>query len=138
MSNTFTITGRLTADPELRFTPQGKAVANFTVADNHKRPDGNGGWIDDGATFIRAQAWGALGENITERLHKGSYVTVVGQLRQRDWEKDGVKRTSYELRAQSVSEPIPTFNTASTGGGGKPAAAADDPWGTSNTTDAPF
>ena len=109
MANTFTISGRLTGDPELRFTQNGKAVATFTVADNHRKKVGSE-WQDDGTTFIRVSVWEGLAENLVDRFSKGDMVSASGELRQQDWvDKEGNKRTAYELRARTVAEPVPSF-----------------------------
>lgn len=99
-----TATGNLTADPELRFTNNGKAVASFTVACNDRRKDATGNWIDGDTTFLTCQAWDEQAEQITEQLSKGQRVTVAGKLRQRSYEaKDGSKRTVYEVTNPQVT-----------------------------------
>jgi len=97
-----TVTGNLTADPELRFTPAGAPVAQFTVASNERYKDGSGQWADGPTSFVRCNAWRDLAEHCAESLTKGDRVIVTGILRQRDYEaKDGSKRTVWEL---AVSE----------------------------------
>jgi single-strand DNA-binding protein len=116
MANTLTISGRLTADPELRFTSSGKAVASFTVADNHRRRGPGGDWQDDGTTFLQVTVWEGLAENVADRFSKGDFVSVTGELRQRDWEdRAGNKRVSYELRGRTVASPVPVFVDKSQG-----------------------
>ena len=103
---TVTVVGRLTADPELRFTPSGDAVVNFTVAsnDSYKKNDE---WVDKPAVFLRANAWRDLAENVAESLSKGDEVIVVGKLAQRDFEtRDGEKRTVVELEVQTIGPSL--------------------------------
>lgn len=111
MSNeqTITITGTLTADPELRFTQSGAAVANFTVAFNPRRYDKQANeWKDGTAQFWRCQAWNAgkltMAENIADQLHKGDRVVLTGTLEAREYEKDGQKRTVTEVRVAHVGK----------------------------------
>jgi len=94
-----TVAGTLTADPELRFTANGIAVANFTVAANDRRYNAQTGqWEDAGATFLRCTIWREAAEHVAESLGKGMRVLLTGTLRQRAWETDqGEKRTSYEV-----------------------------------------
>lgn len=101
---TMMISGRLTADPQLRFIPSGDAVATFTVAHSKRKYDkATNTWSDDGnPLFMRVSAWRQLAEGAADALHKGDAVVVVGEVQQRDWEKDGVKRTSVELVAREV------------------------------------
>ena len=135
-----TVVGTVVADPELRFTPSGAAVANWTVAANERKRAENGEWIDGAATFLRCSAWRQMAENVAESLSRGTRVVVTGRLRQRDYEKEGVKRTTFELDVDEVA-PSLKWATAkvtrtSTGrdGGGLPAhgrsgtGASEDPW----------
>lgn len=88
-------TGNLTADPELRFTPSGVAVANFTIAQNRKRGD------QDESHFFDVTVWKSLAENVATSLHKGDRAIVVGILKQDSWEdKDtGAKRSKVGITA---------------------------------------
>ena len=120
-----TVVGNLTADPELRFTPSGAAVANFTVASTPRTFDKNTNeWKDGDALFLRCAVWREAAENVAESLHKGTAVIVQGRLKQRSFEtKEGEKRTVVEL---DVDEVGPTLRRASakvtkaqrSGGGG--------------------
>lgn len=105
MSNTVQITGNLAADPELRFTPNGAAVANFTVCDTPRKFDRDRNeWIDAGETlFMRCSIWREDAELAAEMLKRGQKVTVTGRLTQRSYEKDGEKRTVVECNADSVA-----------------------------------
>lgn len=96
------VEGNVVAEPELRFTPSGKAVANFRVAANSKRQV-NGQWEDGDSLFLTCSVWEQLAENVAETLKKGMSVLVYGQLKQREWEdKEGNKRVSVEMDAKSV------------------------------------
>jgi single-strand DNA-binding protein len=133
-----TVVGNLTADPELRFTPAGAAVANFTVASTPRTFDRSSGeWRDGEALFLRCNIWRQAAENVAESLQRGMRVVVQGRLRQRSFEtKEGEKRTVVEMEVDEIG-PSLRFATAkvnrvsrSQGGGGGFAAAApaDDPW----------
>lgn len=104
MGVTTTISGRLTSDPTLRFIPSGDAVASFTVAHSKRKYDkATNTWSDDGEPlFLNVTAWRNLGEGAADQLKKGDPVIVSGELRQRNWEKDGQKRSVIELIADEV------------------------------------
>jgi single-strand DNA-binding protein len=99
-----TVIGNLTADPELRFTPNGVPVASFTVASTERRLNKETGKYDDGDTlFLRCNLWRQDAENLCESAAKGARVMVTGSLKQRSYEtKEGEKRTVYELQAEEV------------------------------------
>jgi single-strand DNA-binding protein len=103
-----TVAGTLTADPELRFTPSGAAVANFTVAANDRRYDQQTGkWVDGDATFLRCSIWRQAAENLTESLTKGTRVLVTGHLRQRSYETpEGDKRVVMELAVTEIGASL--------------------------------
>lgn len=148
-----TVVGNLTADPELRFTPSGAAVANFTVASTPRTFDKSSNeWKDGEALFLRCSVWRQAAENVAESLHKGTGVIVQGRLKQRSYEtKEGEKRTVYELDVDEVG-PSLKFATAKVtrasrgggggggfggggqsyggGSGGSAASSNDDPWAT--------
>ena len=105
-----TVVGNLTEDPELRFSPSGAAVANFTVASTPRTKDGDN-WVDGETMFVRCAAWRQLGENVAESLQKGLQVVVQGRLKVRSYEKDGVTRTSLEMDVDHVG-PSLQFATA--------------------------
>jgi single-strand DNA-binding protein len=139
-----TVVGNLTGDPELRFTPSGAAVANFTVASTPRTFDKNSNeWKDGDALFLRCSIWRQAAENVAESLQRGMRVVVTGRLKQRSYEtKEGEKRTVVELDVDEVG-PSLKYATAkvnrttrgSSGGGfgagGGDSAPADDPWATS-------
>ena len=103
-----TITGSLTADPELRFTPSGIAVANFTVASNPRRFDkATNAYVDVEPIFLRCTAWRTLAENTAESLTRGARVIVTGTLRSNSYEtREGEKRTSLELTATELGASL--------------------------------
>ena len=110
---TLTIVGNLTADPELRFTPAGHAVADFTVASTPRNYDRDAGqWRDGEALFLRCTAWRQLAEHAAESLTKGTRVIVTGRLRQRSFElTEGVTRTVTELDVDELG-PSLRYSTA--------------------------
>jgi single-strand DNA-binding protein len=103
-----TITGNLTDDPELRFTPTGTAVAAFTVAASRRIYDQDSGqWKDGDTLFLRCSAWRDLGEHAAESLTRGMRVIVTGRLRQRSYEAaDGTKRTVIELDTDDIGPSL--------------------------------
>jgi len=149
-----TVVGNLTADPELRFTPSGAAVANFTVASTPRTFDKNSNeWKDGEALFLRCSVWRQAAENVAESLQRGAAVIVQGRLKQRSFEtKEGEKRTVYELDVDEVGPSLKwataKVTKASRGGGGgggggfgggsggggaqrsssSSSGATDDPW----------
>jgi single-strand DNA-binding protein len=122
-----TVVGRLTADPELRFTPSGAAVANFTIAANDRYLDkSTQEWKDKPAVFLRANVWREFAENVAESLTKGTEVIAQGTLSQREFEtRDGEKRTVIELEVDAIG-PNLHFATAKVAKAEK--AAAGQPW----------
>lgn len=100
--NTVTIVGNVTDDPELRFTANGTAVANFTVAVNSRYKDGDE-WKDKLEGFFKINAWKEMAENVAESVMKGTRVVVTGKINQRSWENnDGQKRSAIEITADDV------------------------------------
>jgi single-strand DNA-binding protein len=133
-----TITGNLTSDPELKFTPNGAAVANVRVAVTARVRDGNT-WNDGDTSFYRVTAWRDLATNLTDSLSKGDRVVIVGQLRMRSWETpEGEQRSVVEVTAEEVApslrwataKPERTARNANGNGEAKPAGEFTD--------DAPF
>ncbi|MGH7743546.1 MAG: single-stranded DNA-binding protein [Candidatus Dormibacteria bacterium] len=105
---TMAICGNLTADPEIRYTSSGVAVANFTVATNPRRYDQSSGeWVDGTPTFMRCDVWRELGEHCAETLTKGSRVVVSGALTTDTWETDkGEKRSAVKIVADDVGASL--------------------------------
>ena len=133
-----TVVGNLTADPELRFTPSGAAVANFTIASTPRTYDKNANeWKDGEALFLRCSAWRQMAENVVE-LTRGTRVIAQGRLTQRSFEtREGEKRTVVELEVDDIGPSVKfataTVNRAERGSQQRQATAnsvADDPWGT--------
>jgi len=125
-----TIAGTLVADPELRFTATGAAVANFTVAANDRRYDQTRGeWVDHGATFLRCSIWRQAAENLAESLTKGTRILVTGVLRQHEWEtRDGEKRYSFQVDATEIGASLKWATVKVAKATRTPSA--DDPWTT--------
>lgn len=103
-----TVVGNLTSDPELRFTPNGAAVANFTVASTPRIFDRQANEFKDGETlFLRCSVWREMGENVAESLQRGTLVIVQGRLKSRSFEtKEGEKRTVMELDVDEVGPSL--------------------------------
>ena len=107
----------LVADPELRYANNGNSVTNFRVACNSRRKNPQTDqWEDGDTTFLSVSAFGGLGENVAARFKKGQRVNITGQLKQREYEKDGQRRTVYEVTANSVAEPVSRFNDNNSSG----------------------
>jgi single-strand DNA-binding protein len=159
-----TVIGNLTNDPELRFTPNGAAVASFTVASTPRTFDRQSNeWKDGDTLFLRCTVWRQAAENVAESLHKGTRVVVQGRLKQRSFEtREGEKRTVVELEAdevgvslRSATAKVSKSSRSSTGGGsnggpggnsgggsfsgggsssGPSSAPNDDPWSSSSSS----
>jgi single-strand DNA-binding protein len=132
-----TVIGNVTADPELRFTTSGAAVANFTVASTPRAFDRESGeWRDGEALFLRCNIWREAAENVAESLTRGARVIVSGRLKQRSFEtQEGEKRTVVELEVDEIG-PSLRYATAKvnkvsrgSGGGASSARGADNRWG---------
>jgi single-strand DNA-binding protein len=137
-----TVVGNLTGDPELRFTPSGAAVANFTVASTPRTLNKQTNeWEDGEALFLRCSIWRQAAENVAESLTKGARVVVTGRLKARSYEtREGEKRTVWECEVDEVGPSLRyatakvTKATRSGGGGGYSgggySGGGDDPWAT--------
>src|ERR1700712_3304811 len=103
-----TVVGNLTADPELRFTPSGAALASFTIASTPRSFDRNTNeWKDGEALFLRCSLWRQAAENVAESLQKGMRVVVTGRLKQRSYDtKEGEKRTVIELEVEEIGPSL--------------------------------
>lgn len=139
-----TVVGNLTADPELRYTQNGLAVANFTIASTPRTFDRQANdWKDGDPLFLRASCWREFAEHVAGSLTKGSRVIASGRLKQRSYDdRDGNKRTAIELEVDEIG-PSLRYATAqvtrasggggngggNAGGGGRSqGAVADEPW----------
>ena len=135
-----TVVGNLTADPELRYTQSGLAVANFTIASTPRTFDRQtNDWKDGEALFIRASVWREFAEHVASSLTKGARVIASGRLKQRSYEtKEGEKRTSIELEVDEIG-PSLRYATAQVtraasnrdGGGAQRGQVAEEPWAAS-------
>jgi single-strand DNA-binding protein len=131
MADTYvTITGNLTDDPEVTFTPNGAAVCNFRLAVTPRIRQGDT-WTDGETSFFRITAWWQLAEHVGDSLSKGDRVIVQGQLRARSWETpEGERRSVVEVTAEEVG-PSLKWATAkperTTANGRKAAQGNDDP-----------
>lgn len=103
-----TLVGNLTDDPELRYTPNGAAVAKFRIAVTPRYRDNvSGEWKDGDASFFTVNAWRSLAENVAESLTRGANVVVVGRLKMRSWEtQEGDKRTVVEIEADEIGPSL--------------------------------
>jgi len=144
-----TVVGNLTADPELRFTPSGAAVASFTIASTPRSFDRTSNeWKDGEALFLRCSIWRQAAENAAESLTRGMRVVAQGRLQQRSYEtREGEKRTVIELQVDEIGPSLKYASakvnktqrgsssgggfgsSGSDGGGGGSSPPADDPWG---------
>src|SRR5690606_7667665 len=138
-----TLIGNLTDDPELKFTPSGAAVANFTVASTARTFDRQTNeWKDGDTLFIRCSAWRQLAENVAGSLTKGTRVIVTGALKVREYERqDGGRGTSVEMVVEEVGPSLrnataQVARVAGQGGGGQSSTgfgqqqpAAASAWG---------
>jgi single-strand DNA-binding protein len=144
-----TLIGNLTADPELRFTPSGAAVANFTVASTPRTFDRQTNeWRDGDAMFLNCAVWRQAAENVAESLQKGMRVIVQGRLKSRSYEtREGERRTVFEIDVDEIGPalryatakvsrnpsggqggaPRPSGSSGA-GGSGSGGGFGDDPW----------
>lgn len=108
-----TLVGNLTADPELRYTPSGAAVANFTVASTPRTYDRESGeWRDGDAMFINCSVWRQVAENVADSLQKGMRVIVQGRLKSRSYDdREGNRRTVFEVDVDELG-PCLRYATA--------------------------
>jgi single-strand DNA-binding protein len=149
-----TVVGNLTGDPELRFTPSGAAVANFTVASTPRTFDrATNEWKDGDAMFLNCSVWRQVAENVAESLTKGMRVIVQGRLKSRTYEtQSGERRTVFEVEVDEVG-PCLRYATAKvarnqSSGSAAPSSsgwsapveppAAADPWASAQSDDPPF
>lgn len=146
---TITVIGNLVSDPEMRFTPSGSAVANFTVASTPRTFDRNSNeWKDGETLFLRCAVWREAAENVAESLTKGMRVIIEGVLKSRSYEtKEKEKRTVIELEVSEIGPSLKYANakvnrTQRSGNGGgfggntQAAPAQDDPWATPGVSNA--
>ena len=150
-----TIVGNLTGDPELRFTPSGAAVANFTVASTPRTFDRmSNEWKDGEAMFLNCSVWRQVAENVAESLTKGMRVIVQGRLKSRSYEtQSGERRTVFEVEVDEIGPALryatakvsrnPSSGNFQSGSAGwsappEPTAPAVDPWASAQSDEPPF
>ena len=144
-----TVVGNLTADPELRYTQNGLAVANFTIASTPRSFDkASNDWKDGDPLFLRASVWREFAEHVAGSLSKGARVIATGRLKQRNYEtKEGEKRTSFEIEVDEIGPSLRyataqvtrTTGGASRGGqsgqSGQVGQGGEEPWGSASAAD---
>jgi len=147
---TLTLIGNVTNEPELRFTPSGAAVANFTIASTPRSFDKTANeWKDGETLFLRCSIWRQAAENVAESITKGTRVIVSGRLKQRSYETNaGEKRSVIELEVDEIGPSLRyatakvnkvSRNSGSGGGGyGSSSGAQDDPWGSAPPVGTPM
>ncbi|MEV2203757.1 single-stranded DNA-binding protein [Streptomyces fradiae] len=152
-----TFIGNVVADPELRFTPSGAAVANFRVASTPRTFDRQTNeWKDGEPLFLSVSVWRQQAEHVAETLTRGMRVIVVGRLKQRQYEKDGQTRSSYEIDAEEVAPSLLRATATVTKANGSPQnqqptqqpysqprqsygqQPAHDPWAQQSNAEPPF
>ncbi|MFS7877663.1 single-stranded DNA-binding protein [Streptomyces asiaticus] len=135
-----TIIGNLTADPELKFTDNGSALAKFTVASTPRTFDKDSGqWRDGTSTFFRCAAWRSLAEHVAESLTKGSRVVLSGRIRQHNWQTpEGENRSMLAVEVDDIGASL-RFTTVDINGKrtAQSAPAGGDAW-TSDGAEPPF
>lgn len=141
-----TVIGNLTSDPELKFTPSGAAVANFTVASTPRTLDkATGEWKDGEALFLRCNIWRQAAENVAESLTRGARVIVQGRLKQRSFDtREGEKRTVIELEVDEIGPSLRYASAKvnkvdrSSGGGGFGGSGHSGGFGPASSDEPPF
>jgi len=129
-----TITGNLTDDPDLRFTPNGHPVADFRLAVTARIKDGDS-WKDGDTSFFRVNVWRQLAEHVTDSLAKGDRAVVIGRLKSRSWETpEGDKRSVVEVEADEVA---PSLRWRPPSPSGPPATARPSRAGAASSTTTP-
>lgn len=139
MTHTNTFIGNVGQDAQVRFTPAGKPVANFTMAEGHGYFDQQQQWVDQGTTWRRVSVWGKDAEAVAEKVRKGDKVVVIGREQLKtDEGKDGRTYTNLEVNAQTVAVVVRApqqqggggFSGGQRGGGfgGQQAGGQSDPW----------
>ncbi|MDR0474223.1 MAG: single-stranded DNA-binding protein [Treponema sp.] len=113
--NHVVLIGRLTRDSELRYTPNGTAICNFSIAVNRRKKDGDS-WSDE-PSFFNIVLWGRQGESLSQYLLKGKQVGIEGELRQERWQQDGQNRSKIEIVADNV-QLLGGGNSGNSDGGG--------------------
>lgn len=124
MINKVILVGNLGRDPEVRYTPSGTAVANFTIATSERWKDKTTGEMQERTEWHRIVAWGRLGEICGEYLSKGRQVYIEGRIQTREWEdKEGIKRYTTEI----VANEMKMLGSKDSGGAARPSSSAQMP-----------
>lgn len=125
-----TTCGNLVDDPELRYTPDGRAVARFRVASTPRYLDPDTKeWRDGDSLFLTCNVWRQQAENVAESLQRGNRVIVHGRLRQRSYEtREGERRTVYEVEVDDVGPSLRSASAAVTKTSRSTSARDTDPW----------
>ncbi|MEV6961895.1 single-stranded DNA-binding protein [Streptomyces sp. NPDC051207] len=134
-----TIIGNLTADPELKFTASGQALAKFTVASTPRMFDRESNqWKDGTSTFFRCAAWRTLAEHVAESLGKGSRVVLSGRIRQHDWQTpEGENRSMLAVEVDEIGASLRFTTVQINGKRTSGAAPSGDPWNTGDNRPEP-
>lgn len=120
-------TGTLVADVEIKFATSGKAIAKLRIACNERKRGDDGEWYDSATSFLSLTLFGAAAEDAAE-LRKGQRIVVTGRLAQRVWEQDGVKRSDYELKVDSLGAVPRAANRQSAGSNWAPETPEEIPF----------
>ena len=102
MATPMSFTGNVTRDVSLKFSNSGMAIAEFGVAINERKKDARGEWVDGDPTYFDVACFNSLAENVGECISRGQQVVVIGEIKQRHWEKDGEKKSKFEVVASAV------------------------------------
>lgn len=133
-------TGNLGRDADLKFTPSGRAVLNFSVADSKSKPDGNGGWDKIAEQWLNVAVWGELAEFYSDKLAQGARVTVYGEFYSRKYEtKEGVPGVSLDVIAKGIDIHPPKNGQQRQQSGNQAQGGqqnAEDPWATPGVSNA--
>lgn len=126
-----TVSGNLTADPEVRFTKSGTPVTSLRVGASDRRRDADGNWTDGDPCYLNVTVWKRMGENVAESLRKGDAVVIVGRLRQSTYTKqDGTQVTAYDVEADDIAPSLGRATANPSRNGKSTPAHSDDPWST--------
>jgi single-strand DNA-binding protein len=132
-----TVEGRLAADPELRFTPGGKAVCNVRLVASQQKKNDAGEWVDDKTLWLDATVWEQTGEHVANSLQKGELVVVTGRLETQEWEdkEGGGKRQKPHLVVDSIGPSLRFRDVPHNAGRSERSSAppASDPWASGDT-----
>nr|ABC59133.1 putative single-strand DNA-binding protein [Planobispora rosea] len=129
-----TAVGNLTADPELRYTPNGQPVCQFSIAVNPRERTPDGTWKDGDPSYVRVQCWRSLAEHVAVSLRKGVRVIVTGRWREERWEKDGQKHSTWLLTADAIGPDLTFAPVEIKAANRRDQAPPEDPWVSASRT----